>query len=87
MTRADIPSAEIRGILRKITHRDWTAMILQHLQEDDNDNDTLKKGQPTSGRQPGTTDMSDGVTSTGKKRNLFQLLCLALVARCATGTL
>ena len=52
----------------------------------DKDHDTLTEGQPTSVRKPGPTDMSVGVTTPGK-RNLFKLSCLALAARCATGTL
>ena len=41
--------------------------------------------QHQSVRQPGPPDMSDGAITPGT--NLFKLLCLALVARCATGTL
>ena len=37
---------------------------------DDSDNDTLTEGQPTSVRQPGLTDMSDGVTTAAKKKTV-----------------
>ena len=51
---------------------------------DDNDNDTLKEGRPTSVRQPGPTDLSERDITPRKK--IVQLQCLALMARCATGT-
>ena len=51
-----------------------------------NDSDTLRKGQPTSVRQPGLTSTSEEVT-TPQKKNLSRLWCLALLPRCTTGTL
>ena len=35
--------------------------------DNDNDTDTLTEGQPTSVRKPGSTDMSDGVITPGKR--------------------
>ena len=48
----------------------------------DNDNDTLRKGQPTSVKRPGLTGMSEGVITPRKKESVEAVVPCALGKVC-----